>query len=124
MSAVAQVNLDSLADNRRSTPIDLVMLLKRAVAESGRAQKVIAIEMGLDPAYLSRMLSGEKPCSLDHLAQLPPRTFFLFFKYGVEAVGGTVNEIDPLAVALSDLHQAILRVLLFSARPQMKKAGV
>jgi hypothetical protein len=97
------------------------MVLRRAVAESGMAQKVVAIEMGVDPAYLSRMLSGEKPCSLDHLSHLPPRPFFLFLKYGLESVGGTVNEIDPLALALTDLHQAITKVLLFSTRPQMAK---
>jgi hypothetical protein len=96
-------------------------MLRRAIQDSGIQFKAIACALRVPDAYLSRMLSGEKPCSLDHLAQLPPRTFFLFFKYGLESVGGTVNEIDPLAVAIADLHQAITKVLLFSTRPQMAK---
>jgi hypothetical protein len=64
-----------------------VRLLREAIDESGWKHDAIAAVLGIEAAYLSKMLSGEKAIGLKHLRRLPRDVARCYVKKCGEALG-------------------------------------
>jgi hypothetical protein len=120
MLATAQVTSGALAKAGEVTACDLdtLALLRAAIEESRVQQKVVAATLGVDHAYLSRMLTGEKPFPVRSVDRLPVDVRRIYARLlaeheGWRVVGETARHtairrvIDALLVELSlDTDQA------------------
>lgn len=108
----------------KSVVLDLQRLIRHAIEDSGLAHKVVAIALNVAPEYLSKMLSGEKPFSLDRVEQLPSDVQHAFARRYAEAIGWHVQASDPRVEAMADLVHAATRALalMTTQRPTMAKA--
>lgn len=70
-NTACHANADDRREPARTTDVDLLALIRRAVSDAGWNQEALAAEMRLDKAYVSRVLSGEKPLSARFLIALP-----------------------------------------------------
>jgi hypothetical protein len=66
---------------------DLRDLLRAAIDETDWKHEALAIQMGLDRHYLSKMLSGDKPISAKHLRALPDDVEAVFARLYAEQFG-------------------------------------
>lgn len=87
--ARCQVQNDSPLGEARGNTLSLIReLLRQAIDESGWKHEALAAEMQLpNAAYLSRMLSGDKPISAAHLRALPDDIEQVFARKYAEAMG-------------------------------------
>jgi len=67
-------------------------LLREAIDESGWKHEALAASLELDPAYLSRMLAGDKPITLRHLDALPDDIETIYAAKYATALGNFVAE--------------------------------
>jgi hypothetical protein len=70
-AVVDQANPDDRCAPARSTDVDLVTLIRQAIHDAGWNQEALASHMGHDKAYISRVLSGEKPLNARFVSALP-----------------------------------------------------
>lgn len=69
---------------------DLVLvrqIFKAAIEESGEKKEFVAAAIGVDPEYLSKMFSGDKPIQTRHLGALPDQIEAIFARRYAEAFG-------------------------------------
>lgn len=116
---------DSRVDEPQGNELSLVLaLLREAIDESGWKHEALAVEMRLpNAAYLSRMLSGEKPWTLRHLLALPNDIEKRFAEKWARHRGAVV--VAPLAgdAAVAALVGGLVGVLTGAALPiRMAKA--
>lgn len=98
-----QVIPDSQPENAEGNELSLMLqFLREAIDESGWKHAALAVQMNLpNAAYLSRMLSGEKPWTLVHLLALPDKIEKRFAKKWYEHRGGvTVPKLRGQRAAL------------------------
>lgn len=77
-------------DRARTTDVDLAELrtwITRAIGDTGWNQEALAKAMDKDAAYVSRVLSGDKPLSAAFIRQLPDDVEALVAKYHAESFG-------------------------------------
>jgi ParB-like chromosome segregation protein Spo0J len=113
----------------RSTGVDRWLeMLRQAIEDAGWKHDALAAALGVDKAYLSRMLTGEKPWRIEHLVGLPDDIERLFERRRAEQFGLIVVELpaDELT-ARRQLVSGLLGVLaprLPAKADQMAKAYV
>ena len=88
-AAACQVNTGSRDDEPQGNSLSLIRdLLRAAIEESGWKHEALAAAMELpNAAYLSRMLSGEKPIGSTHLLALPDDIETIFARLYAESFG-------------------------------------
>lgn len=98
--------------------VDLLAIVRIAITASRVPMKDIAIDLKVDAAYLTKMLSGEKPFPLSKLAQLPTPVF--------ETFRSLLTEFDQRAVgqAFLMLGRAMLRIPRFPERDLDERLNV
>lgn len=102
----------------RSTSVDQWLdLLRRCIADTGWTLESLAVEMQVDKAYLSRMLSGEKPWTVKHLCNLPDDVEALFEQRRAESFGLIVVSPVDLDTARKHLVSGLLGVLAPACLP-------
>jgi hypothetical protein len=117
---VCQVNTDSRAELGQGKEHSLVLaLLREAIATSGWKHEALALEMALpNAAYLSRMLSGEKPVTLRHLSALPDDIERIYYRLRSESLGLIAVEPPPtLDVALRQMAAGLIGIATLSRMP-------
>lgn len=88
MSAAGQANPVDRAGRVRSSAVDRwLVMLRTAISECGWKHEALAAAMAIDPAYLSRMLSGEKPWTVRHIVALPDDVEARFEAKRAESLG-------------------------------------
>lgn len=98
-------------------------ILRAAIDESGWKHEAVACALGVCPAFLSRMLSGEKPIAAKHLRALPDDIEAVFARRYAESFG-------LLVVVPADADQALtsfvsgLAGLLGAKVPRLGKAEI
>lgn len=76
------------SDESQGNDVDLVReILRAAIDESGWKHDAVACALGIHPAYLSRLLSGEKPIAARHLRALPDDIEAIFARRYAESFG-------------------------------------
>lgn len=90
--------------------VPLCVMLREAVEETGWKLDALAQHLDINSAYVSRMLTGEKPISDRHLRMMPPDVREAFARKYAEAHGlAVVQRVDResayrhLAIALFTL---------------------
>jgi hypothetical protein len=109
----------------RSTDVDRYLaMLRQAIADTGWKHEALAEALAIDKAYLSRLLSGEKPFRVEHLVSLPDDLEARFATLRAESCGLIVVAPVDEATACRHLVSGLIGVL--SARPalRMAKAGL
>lgn len=84
-------------DGCGSTHLDLAEMrawINRAIDEAGWNQEALAAHMKKDKAYISRVLSGEKPLSASFIRELPDDIEVIVVRYHAESFGLVV--VAPL----------------------------
>lgn len=110
-AAACQVNPDSHADDARGKSVSLD-LLREAITESRWKHEALAVEMRLpNAAYLSRMLSGEKPWTLRHIESLPDDVEAIYYRLRAESLGLLVAAPVDAETARRHLVSGLLGVL-------------
>lgn len=100
----------------------MLQMLRQAIDESGWKHEALAVELGLtNAAYLSRMLAGEKPWTLRHLAALPDDVEAIFFRLRSESLGQIVVQPVDFETARRHLVSGLVGVLSHRGLPE--KAG-
>lgn len=87
-----------LTDASRSSVVDLAEMrawINRAIAESGWNQEALASHLQKDKAYVSRVLSGEKPLSASFIRELPDDIERIVARYYAQSLGLVV--VAPLS---------------------------
>lgn len=64
--------------------------ISRAIDEAGWNREAVAAAMGKDAAYVSRVLSGEKPLSASFIRELPDDVEAIVARYHAESFGHVV----------------------------------
>jgi hypothetical protein len=107
----------------QSTDVDRWLdMLRRAIYDTGWTHDALAVEMQVDKAYLSRMLSGEKPWTVKHLCNLPDDIEALFEQRRAESFGLIVVAPVDAETARRHLVSGLLGVL--APKPALpQKAG-
>jgi hypothetical protein len=102
----------------RPLSADDAALFRRAIAESHTKKESIASAIDTSPSYLSRILSGEKRPTGNHVALLPRDVRGVYDRLRVEADGYVVMEQDPIGLLLAEAQSALARaqMLLGSSR--------
>ena len=116
-----QVNPDSPTPEAQGNRLSLIRdLLRDAIEESGWKHEALAAYMGLpNGAYLSQMLSGDKPIGTKHLLALPDDVEALFARMYAETFGLIVVSPVSADVAMRQLVSGLVGVLTSrSALPQ------
>lgn len=105
-----QVTSRDLRHPQTTAGVPLCVMLREAVEETAWKLEALADHLGMDRAYLSRMLAGEKPISDRHLRMMPPDVREVFARKYAEAHGlAVVQRVDResayrhLAIALFTL---------------------
>lgn len=83
----------------RSTAVDLekerwLGMLRQAIEDAGWKHEALTTYLQIDKAYLSRLLTGEKPFRPEHLVSLPPDVKARFAHLQAESFGLIV--VKPL----------------------------
>lgn len=99
--------------------------ITRAVIESGWNQEALAAHLQKDKAYISRVLSGEKPLSAAFIRALPDDIERIVARYYAESLGLVV--VAPLSgpAAIEGFVGGLIGLLTASplpAKAQMVKA--
>lgn len=81
----------------------LLALLNLAIEDSGLTLKVVAADLGVPPPKLTALRSGERPWTLERIAQLPDQIRVDFLRHWTEAEGLPAS----LAHALRSLADAM-----------------
>lgn len=104
--------------------IDLTRILRAAWDEAGEKADAFAHELGVSPQFLSMLLNGEKPCSLQRLAQFDPAVQRAFVKAWALALGLDVREGNAAAEAVADLIASAARAIAMigDVKPRMLRA--
>jgi hypothetical protein len=89
---------------------DDAAVFRRAIAESATKKESIASAIDTSPSYLSRILSGEKQPTGNHVALLPRDVRRIYDRLRVEAEGFVVTEQDPLGLAVAEAQAVLARV--------------
>lgn len=84
-------------------------LLAEAVEATGCSEKDAAISQGYEPAYWSRIKSGEKQAHLDRIGRLPERVQREFVKRYAQELKMRISEEDTERAAALELAEAALR---------------
>ncbi len=94
MGAAARVQVvdPAVCPEVKAIDPDALALVAAAIEESGLQRKVIALALGVDPAYLSRMLTGEKPWPIQKLDMLPAEVRRAYARMQAEREGWQVVE--------------------------------
>lgn len=127
MPATARVNERSqqrvidYPDEPGTGNVSLTSRLRDAIEACRMQQKAAAIIQGYDPAYWSRIHSGEKRAHLDPVASLPMDIQIAFVTAWASQLGLSMVHIDPHAEACEALVTAAVRYLKLSVLP--RKAG-
>lgn len=98
MNGSGHANPIDRADAPRSSLVDLADMrawITRAVIESGWNQEALAAHLQKDKAYVSRVLSGEKPLSAAFIRALPDDIERIVARYYAESLGLVV--VAPLS---------------------------
>jgi transcriptional regulator with XRE-family HTH domain len=117
MALAARVNSVSLEgsidapENGSEDQAELTRLLFLAAAGCGLQEKELAVALGYDPAYLSRIKSGEKPLPAARLEQLPKVIRRALWVLAAEADGLVVAPEDARRQAIGNLLVAIGEVV-------------
>lgn len=94
-AAACQGSSDSLTEQSEGKGLSLA-LLREAIGQSGWKHDALAVQMKLpNAAYLSRMLSGEKPWTLRHIESLPDDIEAIYYRLRGESLGLVV--VAPLS---------------------------
>lgn len=119
VAAGCQVNTDSPTPDVQGKSLSLIRdLLRDAIEESGWKHEAIAAQLDLpNAAYLSRMLSGEKPIGTSHLLALPDDVEAIFARRYAETFGLIVVAPVSADVAMRQLVSGLVGVL--TARPAL-----
>jgi hypothetical protein len=125
-SSAARCQANSPALDDRDQDKELVLLrtaLREAIEESGVKKESVAAAMGLpDPAYLSKLFSGEKMITARHIVGLPNDVERIFDRKRAEQSGFVC--IEPVDDATADRYLAIgLFARLSRSALPMKTAG-
>lgn len=110
----SQANPDDQPDRLRSISIDLAEMrtwINRAIRESGWNQTALAESMGKDEAYVSRVLSGEKPLSASFIRELPNDVERIVARYHAESFGLVVAEPLTGPAAIEAIVGAVVGLL-------------
>jgi hypothetical protein len=93
------------------TSEDVTGLVFEAIAEAGLSDKAAALTMGLDPAQLSRVKSGQARLPVDALWRLPD-TFWFAFRSRVDAARqlSEDRQRDVKVQRISELVRLLLEV--------------
>lgn len=91
--------------------VSLTTLLAESVEATGCAEKDAAISQGYEPAYWSRVKTGEKAAHLDRVSRLPEKVQREFVKRYAQELKMTVRDDDARTQALTDLAEAAVRAL-------------
>jgi hypothetical protein len=91
--------------------LSLVGLLADSVASSGCSEKEAAICQGYEPAYWSRIKTGEKAAHLDRVSRLPERVQREFVKRYALALKLHVTDEDTRKRVILDLARAAINAL-------------
>lgn len=97
----------ALAD-RSAAPLSL---LRRAIDETGWKHAAIAAALGVEPQYLSRMLSGEKVWTVRHLQLLPDDVERRFIELYAESFGLLIVRRVDDATAQMQLASGLFNLL-------------
>ena len=87
MTATRKVQTLDLTREGQVKRLDLLRFWDRALDLSGEQKKALAVDLDVDPAYLRRMRTGEKPTNLVHLEKAPPTARLAFLAMWSEAEG-------------------------------------
>lgn len=111
--AVRQEKPASFADDAEGRDLSLIReCLRRAIDESRWKKDALASAIGVtNGAYLSQMLSGEKPINVKHLRALPDDVEGLFAKFYAESFGHIVTAPVYGREAVERLVSGLLGVL-------------
>lgn len=112
-------SLDSRDAESLGTSVSLIAdLLRDAIAESGWKHEALASAMDLpNAAYLSRMLSGEKPIGARHLRALPDDVEAIFAQKYAETFGLIVVAPSHGQDAVKQLVSGLFGVLGAASLP-------
>lgn len=77
---IGQAETVSLDTSAEGISVSLRGLFRQAIEESGLKHMAVAAAIGVEPQYLSRILSGEKPLSEKHVSLLPKEVGKAFAK--------------------------------------------
>lgn len=113
---LGQASLDPTAPTRVNS-LDLLTYLNAAIDESGEQQKAISSDLLVDPSYLRRMRTGEKPWSLRHLEKLPRSIRTIFLTLWAEGEGMPLTVINTLR-AMADALEEQGRLALLGEVPR------
>lgn len=116
-AAPCQVNPCSRDDDAQGKLVSLT-LIRAAIDASGWKHEAIAAEMRLpNAAYLSRMLSGEKPWTLRHIEALPDGIEAIYYRLRAESLGLLVVEPVDYETARRHLVSGLVGVLTNAILP-------
>lgn len=93
-------SVDQRAANRSTEVAHGLAVVRRAIEESGWNCEAVALDMGIDKSYLSRLLSGEKPFTFAHLLAMPDdaeAAFYLLRLRELNRPAIAISPIDPEA---------------------------
>lgn len=91
--------------------VHLGQLLREAIEETATPYKVVAIALDVKPAYLTRMLDGEKPWPLHRMRALPDQVEAAFVRRYATALGLEIVTRDERAQVLGELLEALGRTI-------------
>lgn len=121
-AAACQANLDGQCQRDRDKSL-VLRLLREAIDESKWKHEALAAHLSaalglrIDGPYLSKMLAGEKPVSLDHINALPDDIERIYYRLRGESLHLIVVEpVDPVTAARY-FATALLSGVLQSALP-------
>lgn len=121
-----QANPHDRGNETRSISIDLAEMrtwINRAIRESGWNQTALASAMDKDEAYVSRVLSGEKPLSAAFIRELPDEIERIVARFYAESLGLVV--VAPLSgpAAIEGFVGGLIGLLTASSPGLPAKAG-
>ena len=116
-ASTCQVQTVSHADDAQGKLVSL-SLIRAAIDASGWKHEALAAEMRLpNAAYLSRMLSGEKPWTLRHIESLPDGIEAIYYRLRSESLGLLVVEPVDYETARRHLVSGLVGVLTSAILP-------
>lgn len=118
-----QANVVSRSVQPEGNELSLIReCLRRAIDQSQWKHDALAVEIGVsNAAYLSNMLSGEKPIQVRHLRALPDDVEALFAKFYAESFGLVVTVPITGRAAIEALVSGLIGVLTAPQLPDKFK---
>lgn len=118
---VRQAQTVDQRDPSRSTAVDHLDLVNKAVEKTGWSPTSLESAMDKDKAYVSRVLNGEKPLSLGFIQSLPADVEATYAALYAEAHGYIVVEPVSREVAIGNLVSGLMGVLAEAIAPKVDK---